>query len=82
MLWHHAAGRYDEREKALTIGELQEVMRLMTKALQSARETQRYAAATVGADRSGGALDTNTKAKETVQDLERLERQLQAVRPT
>ncbi len=72
MPWHHAAGRYSEREEALTVSEIQEALRLTESALRSAKEAEKYAAATVGGDKSGYAAHAYTKAKQTVQDLERL----------
>ncbi|KQS66502.1 hypothetical protein ASG32_30725 [Methylobacterium sp. Leaf361] len=64
----------------MTVSEIQEALRLADSALRSAREAEKYTAAIVGGDRSGYASHAYTKAKQAVQDLERLRRQLQAVR--
>lgn len=82
MPWHHTDGRYAEREEALTANEIRDAVRLIDSALQSARETEKYTAALVSGDRTGYASHAYVKAKQAVQDLERLRRQLQAARPS
>jgi hypothetical protein len=65
----------------LTVGEIQEALRLTESALRSVQEAEKYAATIISGDRSGYAAHAYTKAKQAVQDLERLKRHLRAARP-
>lgn len=66
----------------MTVSEIQEAVRLADNALRSAKEAEKYAGAMVGGDKSGYASHAYTKAKQAVQELERLRQKLQTFRPS
>jgi hypothetical protein len=64
----------------VTEGEIQTALRLVSSALQSAQEAERWSQAAVNNDRSNNAQMAWKAAQAAVSDLNRLHRQLRAAR--
>lgn len=65
----------------MTASEIQEAQRLADRALKNAKDAERWAMAATNNDKTGQAHQAWQFAKKAAEDLEKLKRQLNGVRP-